>query len=91
MKLITREEATAIVRPPFPAPWQWPDPVGVMVSDTARFDFNQTFWSTAEDDARYGRVAQNGDPFAFAVAVEMLRLLYDAGYALVILEATDDR
>jgi hypothetical protein len=66
--VLTREQATQVARPEFPAPWEWPDPVLVMVGNTNQFGMT-------------GR-SHNGDPYMFAVALSMLESLYDAGYVV---------
>ena len=66
---LSRDEALTVKRPEGPEPYVWPDPVLCMVSDTYKFGL--------------ARQSYNGDPLAFAVALEMLRSLYDNGYALV--------
>lgn len=72
--LVSRSEALDVKRPKSLAePWVWPDPVQVMVSDTYKFGLS---------GKSYG-----DDPLAHAIALEMLRLLYDHGYALVRTEA----
>lgn len=72
MKVISREEATTVRRGP--GPWDWPELVYVMVSNT--YDLSPIL----------GRRAPNGDPFEEAMAARMLETLYDAGYAVVKLE-----
>lgn len=72
--LISRSEALDVQRPTSLAePFVWPEPVQVMVSDTYKFGLAGKW--------------HGNDPLAHAIALEMLRLLYDHGYALVRTEA----
>ena len=72
--VVSRSAALDVHRPESLAePWRWPDPVQVMVSDTYWFGLAGKW---------YGY-----DPLPHAIALEMLRLLYDHGYALVRTEA----
>jgi hypothetical protein len=90
VKILTREEALTVDRSEsLGQPWVWPYPICVMISDTARFAIGGTFNSSPADDAKYGRVAKGGDPLEMAIALEMVRLLYDHGYALVKLDASE--
>jgi hypothetical protein len=68
LQVLTREEATAVERPPFPAPYRWPEPVLVAVSNTAEILPVST--------------PPNGDPLEYALARLMIETLYDNGWVL---------
>jgi hypothetical protein len=69
LQVLTRREATTVERPPFPAPYGWPEPVLVAVSNTA--EILPVFQSLP-----------NGDPLEYALARLMIETLYDNGWVL---------
>jgi hypothetical protein len=68
-RVLTREEATTVERPPFPAPYRWPEPVLVAVSNVATI--------LPEPQS-----LPNGDPLEYALARLMIETLYDNGWVL---------
>lgn len=92
MKVFTKDEATTVERPEH-GPWAWPEPVDVMISNTAKFDPVNSFqWR--EDRGVYSHhafdLSRMGDPLMFAIAVNMLETLYSAGYAVVKLDEEEE-
>ena len=74
MKILSREEATKVERPAGYAPYVWPEPVNVAISN-----------SGPVSDHVYGR-ARNGDPLSFALAVNFFDSLYEQGYVIAKLD-----
>jgi hypothetical protein len=69
LQVLTREEATTVERPPFPAPYGWPEPVLVAVSNVATI-------------LPEPRSLPNGDPLEYALARLMIETLYDNGWVV---------
>lgn len=70
MRILSRDEATKVERPEGMEPYVWPEPANVAISR-----------SGPVSDHVYGR-ARNGDPLAFALAVNFFETLYDRGYVI---------
>jgi hypothetical protein len=76
VKLVTREEATTVVRV-LGKPTRWPEVVGIMTGDC---------FKVSPGLVLSGVTADNGWPLEEAFAVNFLETLYGAGYAVVKLE-----
>jgi hypothetical protein len=71
-RVFSVKEATHVFRNPT-GPWEWPEPVRVMISDS--------FQVLGRNGM--GVTAANGDPLSFAFALNALTTLYKLGYAVV--------
>lgn len=78
MRTLTAREATHVERPER-GPWEWPEPVGVMISDS--YKVTRT---TGERSA-------DGEPLAHAYAVNFLEALYRYGWTLSAPDAETHR
>jgi hypothetical protein len=76
MRILSKEEATKVERPEGMAPWTWPEPAFVAVSDCFRV-LGVAGARSAED---------HESPLSLALAVNFFESLYEQGYAIVKLD-----